>query len=150
MSENSAIFLQTDDYYFGIYVARNGSINGVGKTLIKNYDFDQVIDLVDNKQPIEYLEKTVAESKNKTLTSTYEYFVACCDKDSLTKRQCFIYYGDEEELMGEGIDYTFIPYTSIEAKYIYLMDSNENWLVSHEGSDYVFEDLKTNVDRLSN
>lgn len=150
MSENAAIFLQSDDYYFGIYVARNGSINGVGKTLIENYDFDEVIDLVGNKQPIEYLEKTVGESKCKSLTSTCEYFVACCDRDSLTKRQCFIYYGDEEELMGEGIDYTFIPYTSIEAKYIYLMDSNENWLVSHEDSDYVFEDLKTNVDILNN
>lgn len=150
MSENSAIFLQSGDYYFGIYIARNGSINGVGKTLIENYDFDDVIDLVGNKQPIEYLEKTVEASKCKALTSTYEYFVACLNKDSLMNRQCFRYYGDEEELMGESEDYTFIPYTYMEAKYVYLMDSNENWLVSHEGSDYVFEDLKTNVDRLSN
>lgn len=143
MSGNASIFIKTEEsYYIGIYVMKNGGIEDIGNTLIEHYNYEKTCNLVYKRYSLKYLKNTIEDSYLQSLTDSYEYYVAALHKDALKNRQCF-QYGYDDELKGESVDSTFIPYTHIQSKYIYLLSEDNKWLVSYEGSDYEFEDLAT-------
>lgn len=147
MNENAAIFYETEEgYYFGIYVANKGGINNLGNTLIHHYDYDEIQDVIEDRWALSTLETTKEETEEKRIA--FEYYVATLHPNALKHRQCF-QYNVYDELQGESVDYTFIPYTHIQADYIYLKTITDTWLVSYDLSNYEFEDLLTNVELVS-
>lgn len=138
MSGNASVFVKTEEsYYIGICIMKDGGIEGIGNTLLEHYNYEKTCNLV-------YLKNTIEDSYLQRLSDSYEYYVAALHKDALKNRQCF-QYGYDDELKGESVDNTFIPYTHIQSKYIYLISEDNNWLVSYEGNDFEFGDLETNL-----
>lgn len=146
MSKNAAIFYRTNEGYLnGIYIEKYGEIESLGKTLVYYYDYDKVNELVNYKWSYSELENTIEASKDNRIG--IEYYIGVLQENALKHRQCF-QYDENDDLLGESVDYAFIPYTRIQADYVYLIDENNQWLVSYDVSDYEFEDLKTNLDLL--
>lgn len=143
MNNNSMIFIETNEkYYIGIFIETLGEIEYTGRKLINHYDYEKTLELVCNKYSLLNLADSTEDSIKNRLTN--EYYVAALHERSLKNRECFK-YDSYDQLIGKNIQNVFIPYTKYKADYVYLKKINSDWLVSHELSDYEFEDLETNV-----